>query len=76
MRQLAIQSDVCLYTFSMSLYFISIIRLFINQVFVENYLPGMLDSLGLSYETLSALNPRLIYASLTGYGPTGKLRCH
>ncbi|ORX90532.1 CoA-transferase family III [Basidiobolus meristosporus CBS 931.73] len=41
------------------------------DVLVENYVPGTLDKLGLGYEELSKLNPRLIYASITGYGPTG-----
>ncbi|KAG0221942.1 hypothetical protein BGX31_009462 [Mortierella sp. GBA43] len=41
------------------------------DVFVENYVPGKLDQLGLGYKQLSAINPRLIYASITGYGQTG-----
>ncbi|KAK9695812.1 hypothetical protein K7432_012788 [Basidiobolus ranarum] len=41
------------------------------DVLVENYVPGTLDRLGLGYEELSKLNPKLIYASITGYGPTG-----
>jgi 3-oxoacid CoA-transferase len=38
---------------------------------VENYLPGALSKYALDYATLSQLNPRLIYASITGYGQTG-----
>jgi succinate--hydroxymethylglutarate CoA-transferase len=38
---------------------------------VENYLPGTLKKYGMDYETLHKLNPRLIYASITGYGQTG-----
>jgi succinate--hydroxymethylglutarate CoA-transferase len=38
---------------------------------VENYLPGALKKYGMDYETLREINPRLIYASITGYGQTG-----
>lgn len=41
------------------------------DVFIENFRPGVMTGLGLGYETLSALNPRLIYASISGYGQTG-----
>jgi formyl-CoA transferase len=41
------------------------------DIFVENYRPGVLDALGLGYESLKAANPRLIYASISGYGQTG-----
>jgi crotonobetainyl-CoA:carnitine CoA-transferase CaiB-like acyl-CoA transferase len=44
------------------------------DVFVENYRPGALDALGLGYEALSAINPRLIYASFSAFGDTGPLR--
>ena len=44
------------------------------DVLVENFLPDTLKSFGLDYETLSALNPRLIYCSITGYGQTGDYR--
>ncbi|MCK9517870.1 MAG: CoA transferase, partial [Dehalococcoidia bacterium] len=41
------------------------------DVFVENYGPGVIESLGLEYEELRKLNPRLIYARLKGFGLTG-----
>ena len=44
------------------------------DVIVENYRPGVMDGLGLGYEALSALNPRLIYASISGYGQTGPMK--
>lgn len=41
------------------------------DVLVENFKVGGLKKYGLDYESLQALNPRLIYASLTGFGQTG-----
>ncbi|TPX36275.1 hypothetical protein SmJEL517_g01406 [Synchytrium microbalum] len=41
------------------------------DILIENYLPGKLDEMGLGYEVMKQINPRLIYASVTGYGPTG-----
>lgn len=41
------------------------------DVVVENFRPGVMDRLGLSYEACSADNPRLIYASITAFGKTG-----
>src|SRR5262249_58487604 len=41
------------------------------DVFVENYRPGAFDALGLGYEALAKINPRLIYASFSAFGQTG-----
>ena len=41
------------------------------DVLVENYKVGGLEKYGLDYDSLKALNPRLVYASLTGFGQTG-----
>ena len=41
------------------------------DVLVENYKVGGLKKYGLDYDSLKALNPRLVYASLTGFGQTG-----
>lgn len=41
------------------------------DVFLEGFRPGYLKMLGLDYETVSKINPRLIYCSITGFGPEG-----
>jgi crotonobetainyl-CoA:carnitine CoA-transferase CaiB-like acyl-CoA transferase len=43
------------------------------DILVENYRPGVMDRLGLGYEALAALNPRLIYCAISGFGLTGPL---
>jgi crotonobetainyl-CoA:carnitine CoA-transferase CaiB-like acyl-CoA transferase len=43
------------------------------DVFVENFRPGAIASLGLGYESLKAINSRLIYCSITGYGQKGPM---
>jgi formyl-CoA transferase len=42
-----------------------------SDVFVENFRTGVLEKMGLGYENLHALNPRLVYCSISGYGRTG-----
>jgi crotonobetainyl-CoA:carnitine CoA-transferase CaiB-like acyl-CoA transferase len=44
------------------------------DVLVENYRPDVKRRLGIDYETLSAINPRLIYGSISGFGQTGPYR--
>lgn len=41
------------------------------DVFVENFAPGVIERLGLGYERVRALNPRIVYAQIKGYSPTG-----
>jgi len=42
-----------------------------SDVLVENYRPGVMAKFGLGYEELSQEHPRLVYASISGYGQTG-----
>lgn len=41
------------------------------DVLIENYRPGVMEGFGLGYDSLSQINPRLIYASISGFGQTG-----
>jgi formyl-CoA transferase len=44
------------------------------DVFVENYRPGSLDRMGLGYTAMKAINPRIVYASVSGFGLDGPYR--
>lgn len=46
------------------------------DVLLESFRPGVLDRLGVGWERLSALNPRLVWCALTGYGQEGPLASH
>jgi crotonobetainyl-CoA:carnitine CoA-transferase CaiB-like acyl-CoA transferase len=42
-----------------------------SDILIENYRPGVMQAFGLEYDALAAINPALIYASISGYGQTG-----
>ncbi len=44
------------------------------DVFLQNYRPGVAERLGVHYESLRKVNPRLVYVSISGYGETGPYR--
>jgi crotonobetainyl-CoA:carnitine CoA-transferase CaiB-like acyl-CoA transferase len=44
------------------------------DVFLQNYRPGVAERLGVDYATLRAINPRLVYVSMSGYGESGPYR--
>lgn len=41
------------------------------DVLIQNFRPGVIQRLGLDYETVSAINPKIVYGSITGYGEKG-----
>jgi len=45
-----------------------------SDILIENFTPGVMEKLGLSYEQIKPLNPELIYASISGFGQTGPSR--
>ncbi|XP_073095176.1 succinyl-CoA:glutarate CoA-transferase isoform X9 [Manis javanica] len=45
----------------------------VSDVFVENYVPGKLSTMGLGYEDIDKIAPHIVYCSITGYGQTGPL---
>ena len=44
------------------------------DVVIENFRPGVMDRMGLGYSVVSTVNPRIVFASITGYGSTGPWR--
>ncbi|KAK8166655.1 CoA-transferase [Phyllosticta citrichinensis] len=42
-----------------------------SDVLIENFVPGKVEELGIGYDVVSRINPHIIYASISGYGPSG-----
>jgi len=45
-----------------------------SDVLIENFAPGVAERLGVDYNTISKINPRIVYCSITGFGQTGPYR--
>ena len=45
-----------------------------SDVFVENFAPGVIERLGFGYDTVSRINPRIVYAQIKGFAPDGPFR--
>jgi len=45
-----------------------------GEVLVENFRPGVMDKMGLSWEEVRKINPRIVYCSITAYGQTGPFK--
>lgn len=45
-----------------------------SDVMVENYTPGVVNRLGIDYESIKRINPKIIYCSISGFGQTGPYR--
>jgi CoA:oxalate CoA-transferase len=44
------------------------------DVIIQNFRPGVIERLGLDYDTVTSINPRIVYGSITGYGPDNEWR--
>ena len=44
------------------------------DIIVEQFRPGVMDKLGIGYDMLKEINPKIIFCSITGYGQTGPLK--
>src|SRR5690606_30354332 len=55
---------------------VEVVKQLVNEydIVLEQFRPGVMDKLGVGYEALKAINPRLIYVSITGYGQSGPYR--
>lgn len=55
---------------------VEVVRQLVHEydIVLEQFRPGVMDKLGVGYEALKAINPKLIYVSITGYGQSGPYR--